>query len=120
MYLILAVILLLSAIPAQAAAGSNPLYGKLELAFERNEGQVDNHVEFLSRGSRYTLFLAQNEAVIGFTAPKASSVRMRLLGQKRHPQVDGLDRLPGSANYLTSSGSAQQTDVPRYRRVRYS
>src|SRR5207237_2010050 len=64
--------------------------------------------------------LAQSALVIGFTAPKASAVRMRLLGQKRHPQVDGLDRLPGSANYPTSSGSAQQTDVPRYRRVRYS
>ena len=78
MYLVLAVVLLLSAIPAQAAAGSNPLYGRLELAFERNEGQVDNHVEFLSRGSRYTLFLARNEAVIGFRAPKASAVRMKL------------------------------------------
>ena len=120
MYLVLAVILLLTAIPAQAAAGSNPFYGKLELAFERNEGQVDNHVEFLSRGSKYTLFLAENEAVIGSTAPKASAVRMRLLGQNRHPHVDGLDRLPGSTNYLTNSGSAQRTDIPRYRKVRYS
>jgi hypothetical protein len=120
LYLVLAVILLLSAMPAQAAAGSNPFYGKLELAFERNAGQADKTVEFLSRGSRYTLFLARNEAVIGFTAPNASVVRMKLLGQNRHPSVDGLDRLPGSANYLTGSGSAQQTDIPRYRKVRYS
>ena len=32
-------------------------YGKLPLSFEKNQGQTDEKVKFLSRGSGYTLFL---------------------------------------------------------------
>jgi len=116
--LVLLVIVSFSALPAAAASSANPIYGKIDLAFERNLGQADGRVEFLGRGSGHTVFLTQNEAVIGFTAPKTSAVRMKLLGQNRHPQVEGMDRLPGSANYLT--GHAQTTGIPRYKRVRYS
>ena len=118
MLLVLLVIVSFSALPAAAASSANPVYGKIDLAFERNLGQADDRVEFLGRGTGHTVFLTQNEAIIGFTAPKTSAVRMKLLGQNRHPQVEGMDRLPGSANYLT--GHAQTTDIPRYKRVRYS
>ena len=36
----------------------------LPLSFESNRGQADGQVRFLSRGSRYTLFLTGNEAVL--------------------------------------------------------
>jgi len=85
--LVLLVIVSFSALPAAAASSANPIYGKIDLAFERNLGQADGRVEFLGRGSGHTVFLTQNEAVIGFTAPKTSAVRMKLLGQNRHPQV---------------------------------
>ena len=39
-------------------------YGKLPLSFEANQGQSDAQVEFLSRGSGYTLFLTPSEAVL--------------------------------------------------------
>jgi len=32
-------------------------YGQLPLVFERNQGQTDKSVSFLSRGSGYSLFL---------------------------------------------------------------
>ena len=38
-------------------------YGRLPLSFEANQGQTDPQVQFLSRGSGYTLFLTQTEAV---------------------------------------------------------
>src|SRR6266850_4400406 len=113
----LAILLVFSAIPARAASVS-PLYGRIDLAFERNLGQADHRVEFLSRGNGYTLFLARDEAVVAFTAPKISAVRMKLLGQNRHTRVEGLDVLAGSVNYL--NGPSQKTDIPRYKKVRYA
>src|SRR2546429_9365074 len=38
-------------------------YGKLPLSFEANHGQTDSQVQFLCRGSGYTLFLTKTEAV---------------------------------------------------------
>jgi hypothetical protein len=39
-------------------------YGKLPLHFEANQGQTDDKVKFLSRGSGYNLFLTSTEAVM--------------------------------------------------------
>jgi hypothetical protein len=44
-------------------------YGKLPLSFEKNQGQTDKKVGFLSRGSGYTLFLTPNEAVLALRSP---------------------------------------------------
>ena len=48
-------------------------YGNLPLSFEINRGQTDPQVKFLSRGSRYSLFLTGNEAVLSLKKPGASS-----------------------------------------------
>src|SRR3712207_6803178 len=37
-------------------------YGQLPLSFEANHGQTDARVDFLARGSGYTLFLTGSEA----------------------------------------------------------
>src|SRR5690349_11054896 len=39
-------------------------YGQLPLSFEANVGQADSHVDFISRGNGYTLFLTPREAVL--------------------------------------------------------
>ena len=44
-------------------------YGKLPLSFEINQGQTDSQVKFISRGSRYSLFLTGNEAVLSLRKP---------------------------------------------------
>jgi hypothetical protein len=44
-------------------------YGKLPLSFEKNQGQTDEKVGFLSRGGGYTLFLTPDEAVLAPLAP---------------------------------------------------
>src|SRR5438132_1289734 len=38
-------------------------YGALPLSFEANRGQSDPQVDFVARGSGYTLFLTSTEAV---------------------------------------------------------
>jgi len=39
-------------------------YGQVPLQFERNDGQTDRRVKFLSRGGGQTLFLTGDEAVL--------------------------------------------------------
>jgi hypothetical protein len=60
---------------------SNPqfvaAYGKLPLAFERNQGQTESQVKFLSRGSGYTLFLTGTEAVLALNKPSAPRLAIR-------------------------------------------
>ena len=45
-------------------------YGKLPLSFEANHGQSDSRVDFLSRGSGYTLFLTPTEAMLSLRSPQ--------------------------------------------------
>src|SRR5438309_7450859 len=57
-----------SGLTADAEAGaptrSAGAWGKLPLSFEANVGQAEGGVDFLARGSGYTLFLKSAEAVL--------------------------------------------------------
>src|SRR5437762_1716767 len=117
-------------------------YGTLPLSFEANRGQADRNVKFLSRGHGGTWFLTPTEAVLSLwdaaaearnaePAPAvgagrsgggqaATVVRMRLMGANPAPQVSGVDRLPGDANYLIGSNpQSWHTGVPTYAKVQY-
>src|SRR5688572_19610321 len=50
-------------------------YGKLPLSFEANQGQTDQRVKFLSRGTGYTLFLTSSEAVLSLRKPGSTNSR---------------------------------------------
>jgi uncharacterized repeat protein (TIGR01451 family) len=124
----------------------NEAYGKLPLSFEANEGQTDQHVKFLSRGSGYRLFLTANEAVLALSAPVATEIkerpfagaqkavsrlsteagtqsavlRMKLLGANPHPQVTGAEPQSGRTNYFIGRDSKQwRTQIESYAQVRY-
>jgi hypothetical protein len=105
-------------------------YGQLPLSFEINQGQTDPQVNFLSRGSGYTLFLTPSEAVLSLqhtgkpdvSAPAAPAdvLRMQLVGANPNPQVAGLDELPGKSNYFIGNDPSQwHTNVANYGRVAY-
>ena len=117
-------------------------YGKLPLSFEGNQGQTDRRVNFISRGSGYSLFLTPTEAVLrlriadrrsrnelkkGLAAgsrtpsnPKSSVLRMKFVGANPSPQVLGVDELPGKSNYFIGNDPAKwQANVPNYARVKY-
>ena len=55
----------------------NESYGKLPLSFEANQGQQDQPVKFLSRGSGYNLFLTNREAVLVLTKSEKPARRRR-------------------------------------------
>jgi hypothetical protein len=119
-------------------------YGKLPLSFERNAGQTDASVRFLSRGPGYALFLTGNEAVVSLEKPRhpqtktpglaslfdrprspktmssPAAFRMSLAGANRNAIVTGLDELPGKSNYFIGNDPAKwRTNVPTYAKVKY-
>src|SRR5262249_11217434 len=96
-------------------------YGKLPLSFEANQGQFDSRVKFASRGSGYSLSLAQTEA--GFKVHRGQTdldLRMRWMGATPHVRVEGVDPLPGKSNYLIGNDQSKwQTGIANYAKVRY-
>ncbi len=126
---------------SQGAAARHRLalaYGKLPISFELNRGQADSAVQFLARGTGFTLFLTPADAVIALRAPqrldhdglrtlnqpapgaKTSFLELRLVGANLKAVTSGEQLLPGISNYFNGSDPARwKTDVPAYARVRY-
>jgi hypothetical protein len=96
-------------------------YGRLPIAFERNDGQTDPRVQFLAHGRGYTLFLTGTEAVVTVgTGGAATAVRMTLVGAARDAGATAIDELPGVTNYFMDADPAKwRTNVRSYARVRY-
>jgi len=109
---------------AHAVAG----YGRLPVAFERNQGQTDAAVDFLARGQGYGLFLTPRGAVLSLRAAGADRgdaqavvLRMDLAGANRHARAAGIDPLPGRTNYFVGRDEARwRRGVANYARVRYA
>ncbi|MDF0666418.1 MAG: hypothetical protein P0119_10170 [Nitrospira sp.] len=116
---------------------------RLPLQFEANQGQVDEQVKFLARGTGYRLFLTPSESVLVLqqrepaTEPaqrkrgeptarpeppaiKQAVVRMKLEGANPTPTVDGMEQLPGIVNYFIGHDPAKwRTNIPTYAKVQY-
>ena len=120
-------------------------YGQLPLTFEANVGQTDDQVDFLGRGSGYSVFLTPREAVLVFSKPapppedadqrlaasasphdegsedsSRAVLRMQLVGSDIDPQATELDQLPGKVNYLIGNDPDKwRTNVPVFSKVKY-
>src|SRR5208282_6284426 len=100
----------------------------MPLYFEANHGQADPGVRYLARSGRYSLFLTDDAAVFsliggeihkgpipqgfipnsdGETKLTESAVRVRLVGANPHPEVVGLEPLPGRVNYLIGADKSK-------------
>ena len=107
---------------AQLKANAVENYGKLPLSFERNQGQSNKAVKFLSRGKGYTLFLTPTEAVFSLrnTENKTPALRMKLVCADEKAQLSGEQELQGKVNYLIGNDRSQwRTGIPTFRNVRY-
>ena len=106
-------------------------YGQLPLSFEVNQGQADSRVKFQSRGSGYSLFLTDTEAVLSLSRPEPDKdkgeaarrravLRMRPVGANPQPQVKGVKELPGKTNYFIGNDPEKwRTAIKTYERVEY-
>ena len=96
-------------------------YGRLPMSFEANRGQTDPRVRFLGRGSSYTLFLTEDEAVLALRNSDGNvAVRVKPVGANPRTIISGIDELPGRSNYFIGTDPKQwHTGVPTYAAVKY-
>ena len=113
-------------LPAAGTGGLEALrhaYGRLPLAFERNQGQTDARVAYLARGPGYSLFLTGTEAVFSLKRGHADVdvLRMSLEGANPAATISAHQRQAGDSQYFRGSDASGWTrDVARYGKVRYS
>ena len=117
---------------------------KRNIFFERNDGQTDRRVLYLSHSLDYSLFLTRTGATIavsepetepqtapapaaaatkpsGVPHPRTSYFTLQFAGANPHPQITGIDQLPGKSNYFLGANSKSwHTQIPQFSKVRYS
>ena len=112
-----------------SALRGNMDYGRVPLSFEANQGQTASEVQFLSRGSGYTLFLTPTNAVFSLQRKLADSqkspaidvLRMELKGANPTATVEARDELPGKSNYFVGNDPNNwRVDVATFAKVNYS
>lgn len=108
---------------ATLTPGIIDLYKGAPLGFERNDGQTDARVKFLSRGDGYMLFLTPSAAVLSMrTSSKnaAEVLRMEMVGANSRAKIEGNDRLAGESNYFIGNDPTKwHTNIPSYSKVWY-
>lgn len=108
--------------------------------FEPNQGQAnldptDRRIQFIARGSGYSLMLGSEGAILNLRssshksdaaspdkATRIESLRMKLAGANPNPNpsLTASDLLPSKSNYILGNDPAKwRRDVPQFARVRY-
>jgi hypothetical protein len=94
--------------------------------FERNDGQIDNHVLFEAHGLEYSAFLTREGVTLVLPAGQASTrgnghvVRLSFQAVNPRAAIEGMEKLPGHSSYFSGSDPTQwHTRVPQFARVRY-
>jgi hypothetical protein len=88
--------------------------------FEKNLGQWDARVKFVSRVSGAQLLLTETETVFLFEDTDAGVLRMKLRGARPARDVEGFELSPGHSNYFIGTDRGHWVnEVPHYGKVRY-
>jgi Abnormal spindle-like microcephaly-assoc'd, ASPM-SPD-2-Hydin len=98
--------------------------------FERNDGQVDDRVLFLTQGLGYAAYLTRDGATLVFSESARSGngrstntqkvVRLNIVGIDPHPEVIGSEERPGVSSYFSGNDPKQwHTRVPQFAKVIY-
>ena len=103
------------------ATATVPITASTPLAFEINAGQTDAGVDFVARGSGYTVWLTDGDAVIGLQNETGGyAVRLDLRGANDDPTASGENLLETKSNYLVGAEDQWRQDVANYGAVRYT
>ena len=98
------------------------MYFAAPLGFEENLGQTDEQVDFIARGSGYTVFLSEGDAVLAIgNGESQHGIRLNLVGASGGSLAMGQDQLGSQSNYLIGSDQSRwQANVDNYASVYYS
>lgn len=113
---------------AVANAASGVDWARVPLTFEANRGQAEETVKFLGRMPGYTVWLTPAEVVLALRAPASAKaatvpqvVRMRWVGGRSAPAVEGLAPKAARSHYLLGDDPAAWiTEAAHVARVRYA
>jgi hypothetical protein len=110
-------------------------YGSIPIHFEVNRGQAPTEATFVARGSGYSLSLTPSgptlRLTMGSLAPHppfatarpevaSTTLTIRFAGGNSHPEIAGLEPLPGRVNYFRGSDPSKWiVDVPTFAQVKY-
>jgi hypothetical protein len=92
------------------------------LSFEKNQGQANSSVRFLSRGNGYSLFLTGAEAVLSLNRGNSASalLTMSFPGSNANPAAEALAPQEGVSHYYNGQDRSKWiTGVRHYGRVQY-
>jgi hypothetical protein len=93
---------------------------QVQLAFEQNVGQAGAQVDFLARGSGYTVGLIDGNAVIGLDNGASSHVvQLTIRDGNSGAVATGENLLEAKTNYLRGSEGQSYTDIANFGAVRY-
>ena len=101
---------------ASAALAARPERDAVPVLFIANQGQAPAEVHFMAKGSGLTAYFSPGETLfrLGDTL-----LTTRFVGARPAVGIEGVERLPGQANFLTGPAEEWHLDVPLYGAVRY-
>jgi Beta-propeller repeat len=104
--------------PAGEATKARAIVAAQPLAFEVNQGQVDQSVKFLARARGYTALFTANESQVRIKGE--TLLRMKLKNGSASPAIQGQELQVGKSNYLLGNDRSKWiTNIPHYAKVRY-
>jgi PKD repeat protein len=122
--LVLLTIILFCALPCAGLASdaADVEFSKLPLSFIENQGQKDPAVLFHVEAADRSIFFTQDGVI--FSSPGQDgnpvAVSMAVLGYSNEATVEGINLLPGTANFFMGNDPGSWiTDVPTYAGVAY-
>jgi hypothetical protein len=95
---------------------------ELPLYFERNDGQFDPRIHYLTRGYQYTTYFTPQEVEITLQGKEqlSSALKLQFIGANPNPQVQGLEKQECTSNYFIGNDSQKwRTHIPNYAKVVY-
>lgn len=115
-----------SATSGNAALQSSPALLASKVFFERNDGQTDRRVLYLSHGLGHTLYFTRTGVTFAMArrqgeASAADYFRIEFSGANPHSRAEGVEELAGKSNYFAGPDAAQwHTQIPQFAKVRYA
>jgi len=119
--------------PTSSSPKLDEHFRQIPLSFEPNRGQTDPNVQFLARGSQYTVLLQPTVATLVLSREDAASgtrhagrpapvtraaVRMTLDGANPRAAMSPARPLPGYVNYISGDKAQTRTGIPTYAATR--
>ncbi len=100
------------------AAPTQPAFGTLPLAFERNQGVAPREASFLAHGAGYSVLLSSS--TVSVRSPQVGLFRMRFAGSNKRAPLKAFEPLPGKSNYILGRDPKKwRTGIATFASVRY-